>query len=896
MISRSNIFSIILFFLVSVGCSNSLTTRGEDQTVQTIDETFPEINDDLDVADNEDLSNESFDDFDSDNLNLDSAIDENSNFDIADEDLDNETLGGEIEEGSFEDFGDLGSEFNEDVDDSELESFYEDDSAVGQNQQVSSEPVDNDPLAEELNDEFIDEFESELENVDEKMALDDFEGELDGGDDDLAFEDFEDFEEPSENLVLDNSGKEDLFADFDEISEVDNLVVGNENTDYNFEDVFKEDLDSFSEDEVIAGDLPNKEVETTNDFADDDFLFDEESIDSNFVETDSNISDNIASEFNDVIDSPINDQIIETPSFANNTLNILEYNSSTRDGLIVLRASEPLEFNTQYEKSSSKFTMNISNLTVPSILQRPLYLKDFNQSFGAVKATPVGGGTVQVVVNLRANFEPNILTNGRSLFLSPGTENIAGQISKIDQSIALSTSTDVNSQISKNLNLVATASSPDGSLNASTLEEFLLETGRFYGDPINLQVNDEEIATVIGFIADYSGANIVIAPGVSGKVTLKLRNVPWDQALLTIMKTRNLGYVRNGNVLRIAPLADLQKEAEAAVAVQKSQMQVEPMLLKVIPLEYAKGDQILAQILPFKTERGVISQDARTSSIVINDTKDVIAKVKNLIKELDLPPPQVLVEAKIVEATKTFSRSLGIRWGFSGANTQLSPTGGANNQPISINPTLAINNTQAARGITANQPFSADVRIGTLDFLGALDAAIGLSETEEQVKVISSPRVTTLNNQEATILQSSEIIRVSNVITNGVSQSIPVAVPLELELKVTPQITSGASVLLDIDIKNEFPGQEIGGFSPKNSRQAKAKVLVGTNKTAVIGGIYDKSSTTFNTGVPLLKDIPFLGWLFKTKTTEKRDSEIMIFITPRILDKNYESPATSNAY
>jgi type IV pilus assembly protein PilQ len=319
-------------------------------------------------------------------------------------------------------------------------------------------------------------------------------------------------------------------------------------------------------------------------------------------------------------------------------------------------------------------------------------------------------------------------------------------------------------------------------------------------------------------------------------------------------------------------------------------------LLKIIPLQYASSTEILTQVTPFLTkDRGTATEDKRTSSIVLNDTQAVIAKVSRLIKELDLPPPQVLIEAKIVEATKVFASSIGVRWGASGSTAQISPTGGFQGGPISITPRLNINGTQDAAGLVSSQPLSGSISFGVLDFFGNIDAAIGLSESDDQIRVISSPRVTTLNNVEATITQSSEIIRIQNVVTNGISTTTPIAVPVQLQLKVTPQITSGSSILMQLDVKNEFSGTPVGGQAPKNSRNAIAKVLVENNKTAVIGGIYDKSSVVSDVGVPFLKNIPLIGWLFKTKTTQKRDTEVMMFITPRILDKNYQTTTSANS-
>lgn len=877
---------LILYFSI-VACSNSLTTRGENQTVQTIDEAFPDVDEDLAQADTENLDDD-FENFDESDITMDDVGElSGDSFDDSDfADFDNELDGESLSE-------------NLDFDDSDLESLASNDPDGGLEENFENE----------LNSDGLGDFsDSELDLEDDFESTDVAANDFDLTDDTLDLNDTSSSSDPFAEFN-DNGSSDDPFAEFNDTA--DNLVTPKTDQAADpFADFLSDDLDAnlgadtsadkvdedalfddFESDQnALSDSLPSKDTNETDPFADDGFS------DTNQVQ-DQNFGNNLEQEFADVIDKPINDDVLSFENeFGQNKLTILEYNAENESGVIVLKAEQPLEFSTQYDSASSQFIVNLQNISVPSILQRPLYLKDFKQSFGAVKATPVSGGLVQVVVKVNNNEEPNVLTNGRELIISPGTEMIAGKVSKVSETVELNPNSNVEYQISKNLNIPMTAiDQEDKALGASSLEEFLLETGAFYGDPINLQVNEEEVATVIGFIADYSGANIVISPGITGKITIKLRNVPWDQALMTIMKTKGLGYVRTGNVLRIAPIEDLKTEANAALEIRKSQIQIEPTILKVIPLEYATSAEIKTQVDPFITkDRGSVTEDKRTSSIIINDTKSVVAKVTKLIKELDLPPPQVLVEAKIVEATKIFAQSIGVRWGVNGTPSQISPTGGQNNQAINITPRFQINGNQTALSQIQNQPFEGGFNFGVLDFFGTIDSAIGLSETDEQLRIISSPRVTTLNNVEATITQSSEIIRLQQLITPGApAQVTPVAVPLELTLKVTPQITSGSSVLMQLDVKNEFPGEAVEGISPKNARQAQAKVLVESNKTAVIGGIFDKSSSTINVGVPLLKDIPLFGWLFKTKAVSKRDTEIMIFVTPRILDKNYETSSSA---
>lgn len=721
-----------------------------------------------------------------------------------------------------------------------------------------------------------------------------------GLEEDFADEDFEDFEdfESSTDVAFEDEGFDDFedfetsgdeFESFDDFGSDTDLAFEDANPstdqgdDFSFEDSFD---DSFA-----SGNTNDVAQNTTDDFSDADFSFDNisdvpedmgpdplDDFASDFSDSNDPMSnsfeDSLDSSFADASQANVDDSFLdEAPvnMFEPNQIKSLEYDSSLRGGSVVVRADRNLEFNTQFDEKASQYIIDIQNTRIPDIYKRPLFMKDFGQDFGAVSSYENADGTARIVIQVKNGLEPNISVEEKGITVSPGSELSSG--------------------------LALTNSGSGGPrakvVETSSLEEYLLESTNFTGEPISLQINDEDVTAVINFIADQAGANVVVGEGVKGKVSLKLRDVPWDQALMTIMKSQGLGYIRTGNVLRISRLEDLEKESEAALKIQESQRRLEPIIMKVIPLKYASPEEVEKKIAPLATkDRGSIFSDLRTSSIIINDTITNINKMTVLLKELDTPPPQVLIEAKIVEASRTFAREIGLRWGVLGQPTNLSIDGGSG-QPVSIHPSLRVNNIQQNLGmVTAGtDPLSIGLRIGSFDFLGNISALLNLKEEDNEVKIISSPRVVTLNNQEANIIQGTELLRSRTLLIQGQSSQEPIPVPLELNLKVTPQITTDASIMLDVDVKREFPGvvDEASGQSPKNTRQAKTKVLVDNNKTAVIGGIYQNDSQTGVIGVPVLKDIPLFGWLFKTSRKEKIDSELMIFLTPRILDKSYQT-------
>lgn len=653
--------------------------------------------------------------------------------------------------------------------------------------------------------------------------------------------------------------------------------------------------DDFSEDELFEDNISAEDAAIEDSTITEDTFSEFDSMaDSSSATTDqgtaieNSFEDTLDSSFSDVSQDPVQDNLISlqpSNSMGGNQITGLEYDSRLRGGSVVIRGANNLEFNTRFDSSKSQYIIDIQNTTIPDIYKRPLFMKDFGQNFGAVSSYENSDGSARIIIQVKNNMEPNVSVEGQSIVVSPGNEMTSG----------LALTPNNNQYPNSNSGSYVDASSNEnlaGGQSAS-LEDYLLENGTFSGETISLQVNDEDVKTVINFIADQSGANLVIGPGVDGKITLKLRDIPWDQALMTIMKTQGLGYIRSGNVLRIGKLEDLQKESDAALKIRESQTKLEPIIMKVIPLKYASPEEIQKKLEVLITkERGSILSDLRTSSVIVNDTISVINKMSTLIKELDTPPPQVLIEAKIVEATKTFVRQIGLRWGIMGQPTNLDIDGGSGQQ-VSIHPSLRLNDifTNQGQVTGGTDPLSAGLRIGSFDFLGNINAVLNLSEQDDEVKIISSPRVVTLNNQQASIVQATELIRVRTLVAEGQTSQEPITVPVELNLQVTPQITSDASIMLDVDVKREFPGLQdpLTGQSPKNTRQAKTKILVDNNKTAVIGGIYQNDSQRGVLGVPLLKDIPIFGWLFKTTRKEKTDTELMIFITPRILDKNYQT-------
>jgi type IV pilus assembly protein PilQ len=540
-------------------------------------------------------------------------------------------------------------------------------------------------------------------------------------------------------------------------------------------------------------------------------------------------------------------------------------------------------------------------VVLPERLKRPYLMKDFDGPFASINAyQSAGASTARVIIQLRAagTPEPIVQQEGATLMVIPAGDapgSVPGpQMAQQEMAPAAEPSIEVDDQSWTESFDVRRASQDEKALGARTLDEFLTGSSIFYGREISIEVRDADIRDVLALIASESGINMVISEEVTGKLSLKLRRVPWDQALITVMRARNLGYIRQGSVIRISSLANLQQESAAAKSIMESQKALAPLRVKVIPVSYARVEDMVEQVQVFLTkDRGKVVADIRTSSLIITDTDDVLRRVEGLIKDLDTAPAQVLIEGRVVEASESFQRQIGINWGYDGVPVQILASGGVGGAPVNL--LSSLNSTPVPPAAIQESPLSMGLRIGQLPLFGNLDARLSLAETDTLVRVLSSPRVVAMNKEKAQITQKGENVTFSTVVdSQGQSTRSVVRTPVVVELAVTPQITSDGSIIMDVEIKREFAGPLLDAESLAreiNSRSATTKVLVRNGETAVIGGLYQSDQLQSDTGIPWLKEIPIFGWLFKARNMEKTKNELLVFLTPRILNlQNQFSP------
>lgn len=406
---------------------------------------------------------------------------------------------------------------------------------------------------------------------------------------------------------------------------------------------------------------------------------------------------------------------------------------------------------------------------------------------------------------------------------------------------------------------------------------------KYVGRRISLDFQDADIANVIRLIADVSNLNIVLGEDVKGKVTLKLINVPWDQALDIILKMNNLGQIREGNIIRVATLANIARQQDEEAHAKETKIKAEDLLTRIIYVNYGKAGELVDAIKKLLSARGDITIDVRTNALIVKDIEKNLDEVARLVKTIDTQTPQVVIEARIVQVAPTFNRSLGIQWGasaqtVSGGNILGLNGGGGGPGAVfgTPDPSFAVNLPSAQNfgglgfsfGRFTDNPINLDLRLSA-------------GESQGLTRVVSTPKVSVLNNQEAKIEQG-ESIPFSTTSQAGTQTTF---VDANLTLLVTPHVSPDGGIIMKIKVSKNAPGEtRLGASGPSIlKKEATTNVLVKDGETTVIGGIYETTKTDSISGIPYLMDIPLLGWLFKTTTKREDTSELLVFLTPRIM-------------
>ncbi|WNL46924.1 type IV pilus secretin PilQ [Dyella sp. BiH032] len=548
--------------------------------------------------------------------------------------------------------------------------------------------------------------------------------------------------------------------------------------------------------------------------------------------------------------------------------------------------------NADMKREGDKVVVNLDHVNLPANLAQRLDVLDFATPVQSVttKAGPRGGARMEIAV--KGNVETSAYQTGDQYVVEVAPKK------------------------------VAPGTGPDG-------KPLRGQEPTYNGNRVTFNFQDIPVRSVLQLIADMSGQNLVASDTVGGAITLRLVNVPWDQALDVVLRAKGLDKRRNGNVIWIAPQDELAKYEQSVAEARLKAEDTAELVTDYVPISYGKAQDI-AKLLTqgsmgggggaggggaggtrgFLSARGSVSFDERTNTLLINDNPQKIRELRDLIAVLDRPVQQVLIESRIVVATDTFTRELGVKWGVQATHTtdsgnviSTSPTG-TNSGALAINrgnfnggTANSITYQTGEGGYNVNLPVSNPAGQIGLAILGKnylVDLELSAAQTEGRGEVISSPRVITANQQEAVIRQGQEIGYVTYQNSGSTGGAAPTASvqfkDAVLELKVTPTITADNRVYLAINVKKDALAQFVdtpNGKVPQiDTREINTSVLVDNGQTVVLGGIYEITKQNTITKVPGLGDIPGLGVLFRRTSRQNDKAELLIFVTPRILSES----------
>jgi type IV pilus assembly protein PilQ len=565
---------------------------------------------------------------------------------------------------------------------------------------------------------------------------------------------------------------------------------------------------------------------------------------------------------------------------------------------IIIEANKNLAYSTTADANGNA-VMAFRGAALEPMLERVLDVTDFGGVIGSVTSYR-NGDEVSIKVGVEKTSKNSITRRGNTIqwAFSPKKNGAVVPVKRMKGTETLTIARESDS-------VYAYPTERTAGLVVETSRGKGKKKKRYSGRHIDLDFKDADVHNILRLLADVGQVNIITSEDVKGSVTIRMRNVAWDHALDVILQTKSLGMVREGNLIRVAPLEALEKEREMAIERRKQKMELEPLETRLIPISYAEASELMPRAGDLMTERGKISVDERTNVIIARDIRSSLEQVEALIRTLDTQTPQVLIEARIVEATSEYAREIGIQWGgdLSASSATGNPTGLAFPSTIGI-AGGAVDNVTPVGGMTtisggtSNPNFGVNLpaAVGT-GAGGALGITLGsiannanlsirLSSLEESgsLRILSSPKILTLDNREATIEQGTSI-PYSRISAQGVMTAFKDA---KISLTVTPHVTADGSILLQLEVTRDEPDFNNTGTSGDptiHKRAATTELLVSDGHTAVIGGIYTRTHGSSYKKVPFFADIPILGWLFKNKRDSDRRTEMLIFITPRIVNR-----------
>ncbi len=592
---------------------------------------------------------------------------------------------------------------------------------------------------------------------------------------------------------------------------------------------------------------------------------------------------------------------------------------------------------------------DISNVSVNKTIQKTYdtsEASDLLKSFTIYQLKPMEENKARIVIDLKGAFPYRSYKEGDDLVLefykevpiaqakkeeSIKTREIIAQkdtsestqivVKKEDTSIAQKS--DQQEKKQEEIKIKEEVKQPSTEIKVSIkskqeVPETATQQQQYKGIPITITLKDADIQHILKLLADAAREdgqilNIVASDDVKGKLSIQLEKVPWDQVLDLVLEVNNLGMKKIGNIIRIMPKERLKREQEELLAASKVKEKLGTLELEIIPINFAEAQELVDKIKPLLSSRGTVSVDKRNNSLIINDLKEYIIEAKKLITKLDNPPQQVVIEARVVEAASDFSREIGIqwgvryaqnynnnyRWGISGPGTRADTTTNTVDILTGIGGTGLLSPPAPAVPYFVNLPATIGQGAGgginfalvNLKSGHALDIQLSALENRGMGKILSRPKITTLNNVEANIQQGSSI-PYETLSDKGTQTQF---IDANLQLTVTPRITPDNSIILKVKVSNNNPNTSLRsarGVPSIDKNEATTEILVRDGQTIVIGGIIRNKESVSKNGIPFLMDIPVIGWLFRKEIKTVENRELLIFLTPNIVKKITETEAS----
>ncbi len=563
----------------------------------------------------------------------------------------------------------------------------------------------------------------------------------------------------------------------------------------------------------------------------------------------------------------------------------IRYRAEASGGAILIISDFTIEYEIS-QPDTSHLLIDLRGVNLPRALVRSQDTRDMDGALRAISSyNPRDGGGGRISLTFAAGTAYEVDQIGGTLTVSL-TAPVAEQMVQAVQP----------EPVALTQTLVAPAPVAPAPLPAPAPEKVMAEEKpvrglekegpKYTGERITLDFQNADLLNVLRLIAEVSGLNIITAEGVGGKISMRMQDVPWDQTLDIILKTKGLGQVREGNVVRIAPRAVLAGEKLAALRAKEAEIKVEDMFLEIVPISYSKAEDLVSQLSSFLSSRGTITTDKRTNSLIVKDIEENIVKIRELVSDLDIPTPQVRIEARIVIVDEGYVKNLGIQWGGvydDGKGTQIfgqSSTAGVTFAGALVN--MPASNADTVLGFT----------FGNVNNFTNLDLRLSALEQTNNGRIISSPSLLVIQNETANIEVNNpfpENRTSTEVNEDGATTTTEVSFPdIWTKLKITPQVTSNEDIFMEILVEKDSKGQQAifddNIFTGVNSHKLETKIILKNHGTAVIGGLFTENEKDSNSSVPWFSKLPILGWLFKNKNTENNRAELLIFINASVVE------------